>query len=247
VHRVVPSENHEARRGALAPDLVVLHYTGMESADAALARLCDPRGSERVSAHYVVDEDGTILQLVPEARRAWHAGEGSWAGAGDINSRSIGVEIVNPGHDFGYPAFPARQIDALIALLGDIVARRAVRADRVLAHSDVAPARKRDPGEKFPWERLHRAGIGHWIAPAPLADGPSLAPGDAGEPVRALQEALVRYGYGLAPTGVYDAETAAVVAAFQRHFRPARIDGIADSSTQATLRRLLDSRPTVAA
>jgi N-acetylmuramoyl-L-alanine amidase len=247
VNKVVASPNHEARRGAGAPDMIVLHYTGMERADDALARLCDPNGSNRVSAHYFVADDGAITQLVPEARRAWHAGESFWAGESDINSRSIGIEIVNPGHDFGYPDFPARQIDALIALLRDIVVRNAIRADRVLAHSDVAPARKQDPGEKFPWEKLYRAGIGHWIEPVAIAAGPLLQSGARGDSVKALQELLAGYGYGVPATGAYDEATVFAVAAFQRHFRSARVDGIVDTSTLTTLRRLLDSRPIVAA
>ena len=243
----VASPNQEERAGGRAPDMIVLHYTGMQNADAALARLCDTKTKQKVSSHYFVYEDGRILQLVPEARRAWHAGESTWAGDADVNSRSIGIEIVNPGHEFGYPPFPARQIEAVTALCRDLVARHRIRADRVLAHSDVAPARKQDPGEKFPWERLHRAGVGHWAKPAPLAEGPVLKLGDRGEGVASLQTMLARYGYGVSVTGDYDEATAAVVTAFQRHFRPARIDGVADGSTLRTLTDLLAARPTAAA
>jgi N-acetylmuramoyl-L-alanine amidase len=224
VSDVAPSPNHEERAGARAPDIVLLHYTGMPSGLAALARLRDGGGNERVSAHYFVGEDGTIVQLVPEQRRAWHAGAASWEGESDINSRSIGIEIVNPGHDFGYPEFPPHQIAAVTALCRDIVARNRIRADRVLAHSDVAPGRKQDPGEKFPWERLHKAGVGHWVAPTPITDAPFLAVGERGETVSQLQTEL----------------------AFQRHFRPARIDGIADGSTLTTLTDLLAARPSAA-
>ena len=238
--RVAPSPNHDARAAGLATDILLLHYTGMTSTEIAMERLRDP--AAKLSSHYVIDESGTILQLVPEARRAWHAGLSSWEGENDINSRSIGIEIGNPGHSYAYPDFPEVQIAAVIALCRDIVARRRIRPDRVLAHSDVAPQRKCDPGEKFPWERLHRAGIGAWVAPASTGPGMRLGPGDAGPEVAELQAALRRYGYGVEITGTFDELTAAVVSAFQRHFRPERVDGCADGSTIDTLRALLASR-----
>jgi N-acetylmuramoyl-L-alanine amidase len=238
VARVLPSPNFGERCGYARPDLIVLHYTGMPTAESALALLTDPGGE--VSCHYFVWENGEIAQLVPERMRAWHAGIGRWGGVSDLNSASIGVEIVNPGHDGGLPAFPQAQIDATIALVRNIAARRAIRPERVLAHSDLAPARKRDPGERFPWDALARAGVGHWVEPAPIADGPRLGPSQEGPPVRALQAMLALYGYGVELTGVYDEPTRAVVAAFQRHFRPARVDGEADASTVATLRALID-------
>jgi N-acetylmuramoyl-L-alanine amidase len=219
--------------------MILLHYTGMQDADAALRRLSEAESG--VSAHYFVHEDGRIVQMVPEARRAWHAGESIWAGETDINSRAIGIEIHNPGHDFGYPDFPRRQIAAVIALCRAITLRRGIAANRVLAHSDVAPDRKQDPGEKFPWQRLHESGIGHWVAPAPLAEGPSFQAGDSGEAVSKVQMALARYGYGLPTSGEYDERTRSVVTAFQRHFRPARVDGVLDSSTLLTLRALLET------
>jgi N-acetylmuramoyl-L-alanine amidase len=235
VRQVVPSPNHEER--TLATDVLLLHYTGMPTTAEAIERLCDPEA--KVSSHYVVDEEGNIVQLVPEARRAWHAGVSSWEGVTDINSRSIGVEISNPGHSYGYPEFPEPQIAAVIALCRDLMARYRFRNDRVLAHSDVAPLRKWDPGEKFPWERLHRAGVGAWVEPAAMRPGMVLAPGDIGAEVAQLQAGLQVYGYGVEVTGVYDELTAAVVAAFQRHFRPACTDGCADLSTIETLRTLL--------
>jgi len=231
-----PSPNHGERRGG-PPDMILLHYTGMVDDDAAEARLCDP--AAEVSAHYLIHADGRVLQLVAEDRRAWHAGVASWAGETDINSRSIGIEIANPGHDFGYPDFPDRQIEAVVALCRDILARHVIPPQRILAHSDVAPLRKRDPGEKFPWQRLHEAGLGLWVSPAPLGAGPCLGPADRGPAVAALQTALAAFGYGILASGIYDAVTAAVVAAFQRHFRPERVDGIADQSTMATLDALL--------
>jgi N-acetylmuramoyl-L-alanine amidase len=226
----------------MSPDILLVHYTGMPSADDALTRLCSP--ASEVSAHYLVFEDGRTVQLVPEARRAWHAGAAFWAGETDINSASIGIEIANPGHEHGYRDFPGAQIEAVIALCRDIVTRRGIRADRVLAHSDVAPMRKEDPGEKFPWRALHAAGVGHWVEPAPLAAvGQTLAEAIRGAEVRDLQADLRRYGYGIEPTGAYDGCTAAVVRAFQHHFRPARVDGLADASTTATLRQILADRP----
>jgi len=160
------SPNHGERKPGCAPDMIVLHYTGMPDADAALERLCAP--DSEVSTHYFVYEDGRIIQCVPEARRAWHAGKAGWAGETDINSCSIGIEIANPGHQHGYPEFPRRQIAAVITLCRGIAARRRILPDRVLAHSDVAPTRKQDPGEKFPWPLLARSGVGLWVDPVPI-------------------------------------------------------------------------------
>jgi N-acetylmuramoyl-L-alanine amidase len=240
---VVPSPNYEARKQGHVPDIILLHYTGMQTGEAALQLLCAP--DSQVSSHYVVFEDGRIVQCVPEAFRAWHAGASFWAGETDINSCSIGIEIVNPGHEFGYSNFPLRQIAAVISICRSIITRRGpISADRILAHSDVAPARKQDPGEKFPWDLLSESGIGHWVRPAPLnIDGPTIGPGENGEPVTRLQRALRGYGYDIEETGSYDDATRVVVTAFQRHFRPARVDGIADASTQLTLRALAETRP----
>lgn len=242
VTEVRPSPNVDMRRGGAEPDILLLHYTGMASAEAACERLVSAEA--QVSCHYVVLESGETLQLVPEASRAWHAGLSSWDGETDVNSRSIGVEIVNPGHDFGYPDFPAAQIEAVIELARDICARRGVQPERVLAHSDVAPQRKIDPGEKFPWDALAARGVGHWVAPTPLGEASGLAEGDEGEPVEHLQTLLSLYGYGVEIDGRFDAALAATVRAFQRHFRPARVDGIGDFSTCDTLRNLLAALPT---
>ena len=235
------SPNHGERMGGHGIDCVILHYTGMPTGSGALKRLCDE--AAHVSAHYFVEEDGTILQLVPEARRAWHAGVSSWRGETDLNSGSIGIEIVHPGHDGGLPPYPPAQIEAVIALCRDISARQGIRPERVLAHSDIAPGRKIDPGENFPWDTLHAGRVGHWVPPAPVTDGRGLAPGDSGARVATLRADLAAYGYGIAPGEDYDAETRTTVAAFQLHFRPARVDGIADTSTLDTLRRLLDALP----
>jgi N-acetylmuramoyl-L-alanine amidase len=238
VARFVASPNYGARRGYSRPNCLILHYTGMPTGEAALKALTDP--ASEVSAHYLIWEDGSIDQLVAESGRAWHAGRGSWKGETDLNSASIGIEIVNPGHDGGSPPFPLAQIEATIALAGDICARWAVAPERVLAHSDVAPARKRDPGEVFPWATLWRSGLGHWTKPAAISGSPLFAHEEEGPPVRALQTMLALYGYGVEITGVYDRQTRQVVTAFQRHFRPARVDGEADASTAATLKALID-------
>ena len=243
VSDIVPSPNCDERKDGRPPDMILLHYTGMPTGQAALERLT--MAASKVSAHYVVFEDGRIVQCVPEALRAWHAGVSSWAGESDINSRSIGIEIVNPGHEFGYCDFPLRQTAAVISLCKTILTRRGpIGADRILAHSDVAPSRQQGPGEKFPGELLSESAIGHWVRAAPLdLAGVKLNPGERGEQVARLQRTLASYGYGIAETGLYDDATRDVVAAFQRHFRPARVDGIADPSTLLTLRALIETRP----
>ncbi|HYS87640.1 MAG TPA: N-acetylmuramoyl-L-alanine amidase, partial [Bradyrhizobium sp.] len=238
---VIASANYGDRNMDRLPDMIVLHYTGMPDVEGAIAKLCTI-GTD-VSAHYIVLEDGRIIQCVPEAKRAWHAGVAFWGGEEDINSCSIGVEIVNKGHDWGYPEFPLRQIAAVIALCRGIMLRRKVPSHRVLAHSDVAPFRKKDPGEKFPWHSLANSGVGHWVQPAPIVRGETLRLGSAGNDVRDLQQALARYGYGVPVNGKYDTATMEVVTAFQRHFRPGRVDGIVDHSTLTTLRSLLVSLP----
>ncbi|HEX5380502.1 MAG TPA: N-acetylmuramoyl-L-alanine amidase [Phenylobacterium sp.] len=229
-----PSPNFEARK--TPPDMIVLHYTGMPTGEGALARLRDP--ASKVSAHYVVEEDGRVFRLVPEERRAWHAGLSSWKGETDINGRSIGVEIVNPGHEFGYRAFPEAQVAAVIALLADIRDRWSVADGFIVGHSDVAPDRKEDPGELFPWKRLAEAGHGLWVEP-PAAPGAPLGEGEEGAGVFALQAGFTRLGYDCAPSGRFDAHTAAVVRAFQRHWRQEIVDGIADGETRARLIALL--------
>ncbi|GAB4232146.1 MAG: N-acetylmuramoyl-L-alanine amidase [Methyloligellaceae bacterium] len=237
VAQVLPSPNYEPRRNEARPDMLLLHYTGMESAAGALKWLTTK--VSKVSCHYLVDETGQVTQMVPEAMRAWHAGVSCWAGEEDVNSCSIGIEVHNPGHEFGYPDFPEAQMRAVEALSADIVTRNRIARARVLAHSDVAPARKMDPGEKFDWRRLAEAGAGLWVEPEPLGDDAGLAPGQEGEAVLALQEALAAFGYAVAPSGVYDTATRDVVTAFQRHYRPQRVDGNADRSTRRTLERLL--------
>ncbi|MBC9031236.1 N-acetylmuramoyl-L-alanine amidase [Sphingomonas sp. JC676] len=219
-----PSPNFDAR--ALPITMIVLHYTGMESAEAAIARLRDPEA--KVSAHYVVDEDGSILQLVDEDKRAWHAGRSHWRGITDVNSASIGIEIVNPGHEFGYHNFTDAQMGALIPLVADIKARHAITRGNVVGHSDVAPARKQDPGELFNWHALARLRL---ALPRPTRN---LV--DPGWPDAGFMLALERFGYN-----VEDGEAA--VTAFQRRFRPELIDGEVDGECRCILLALLLPKP----
>ncbi|HJU15667.1 MAG TPA: N-acetylmuramoyl-L-alanine amidase [Stellaceae bacterium] len=205
--------------------MLVLHYTGMQSAEAALLRLCDP--AARVSAHYLVDEDGTIWRLVPEARRAFHAGISCWRGETDLNHVSIGIEIVNPGHEWGYRPFPPVQMAAVAQLCGAILARHPIPPDRVLGHCDIAPDRKADPGELFDWAFLARAGIGIWPAPAGVR-GRGRGIGMV-ERAAALAD-LAAIGYCVDPTA-----DAVALAAFQRRFRQQRWDGRLDGETAIRL------------
>lgn len=213
-----PSPNHDARDADV--DMLVLHYTGMKTADEALARLTDP--AAKVSAHYTIGRDGRVYRHVPEDRRAWHAGVSYWAGARNINSRSIGIELVNPGHEFGYIPFTDEQIAALIDIAQEIIARHAIPPARVVGHSDVAPARKEDPGELFPWKTLSEYGLGLWPE-----GGVQTAP----------QNALAQFGYGLPPDVEWTEKD--VVRAFQRRFRPKKLDGLWDVECSLRLASLL--------
>ena len=243
VTKIVPSPNLGPRKTDRRPSWIMLHYTGMESGVAALQLLTNPLSE--VSCHYLVWEDGRIFQLVPEAARAWHAGRGSWKGEEDLNSHSIGIEIVNGGHRYGLPPYPPAQIEAVIALCQDIMARHTIPAGHVLAHSDSAPTRKEDPGEHFPWEHLAQAGVGLWPQTEPVPETASALyqPGDEGQPVRALQALLAMIGYPVQMTGVYDALTESVIKAVQRRYRPQSVTGIADGATLAVLKAL--ARPAV--
>jgi N-acetylmuramoyl-L-alanine amidase len=219
-----PSPNHDARPAGGIIDMLIFHYTGMTSGEAALARLIAP--DAKVSAHYLIEEDGAIWHLVPEDRRAWHAGLSFWAGRRDINAHSIGIELVNPGHEWGYRAFPEAQMAALEALARNILTRHSIPARFVLGHADVAPQRKADPGELFDWPRLARAGIGLWPDFAAV-------PRDIPQETAALQQLLSAIGYEVPTSGLLDDTTRAVVTAFQRHFRPSRCDGALDRETRA--------------
>jgi len=223
VHREVPSPNWNERK--LPVSMVVLHYTGMRTAADALERMCSP--AAEVSAHYMIDEDGTVTQLVDEEKRAWHAGRSSWRGITDVNSASVGIELVNPGHEFGYRPFPEEQIDALLPLLADIVRRHNVPRANVVGHSDVAPARKTDPGELFPWERLARLRLALPV--------PKLSMRLIYDNRGAFFLALERFGYDIT-------DERAALRAFQRRFRPQRVDGELDGQCGALLFELLLER-----
>tara|TARA_Y100001935_G_C17233492_1_gene471688 strand:- start:175 stop:852 length:678 start_codon:yes stop_codon:yes gene_type:complete len=211
-----PSPNLSDRSVDGAIDMVVLHYTGMQSARAALERMCDP--ATEVSAHYMVDEDGGVFRLVLEDKSAWHAGVSYWRGATDINDRSVGIEIVNPGHEFGYRPFTAPQMAAVRSLLGDIVARHGIAPARVVGHSDIAPARKQDPGELFDWQELARQGLAIW-------------PRSATDPVEPADVPDMLTAIGYDPSALLDD----VVTAFQRHFVPHAVSGEADLRTRSMI------------
>jgi len=235
-----PSPNFNDRRAPVS--LLVLHYTGMESAEAAITRLCDRQAA--VSAHYVVCEDGRIVRLVAEDKRAWHAGAGAWGGVSDVNSASVGIEIVNGGHCYGLPPYPGAQIEALIALCRDILDRWPITPGGVIGHSDLAPERKLDPGEHFPWRTLAEAGVGVWPEPDAKTPGQDAPVDDAA--VRRAHGMLAAIGYAL--DGPDSMRTRACAAAFQRRFRPARIDGVIDAQTleriEAVHAALTGDRPT---
>ncbi len=215
------SLNFNSRPGLEGVSVLVMHYTGMQTAEEALLRLCDPVAE--VSAHYVVDEDGSVYQLVEEEMRAWHAGVSSWCGVENINDISIGIEIVNPGHEFGYRAFPKAQMEAVAALGLDICERHAIEPRNVVGHSDIAPARKEDPGELFDWQWLAEQGVGLW--PAPLSE--------TRHSESEYLEMLAAYGYTIA-------EPEKTILAFQRHFRPSDLTGKWDSDCHSRLASLLD-------
>ncbi len=218
-----PSPNFNDR--ALPVSMLVMHYTGMKDAASAIERLTDPDAG--VSAHYVVNEDGTVLRLVDEGKRAWHAGVSYWRGVTDVNSASIGIEIVNPGHEFGYRPFPDDQIASVVRLTSEIMKRHDIPRANVVGHSDVAPARRQDPGELFPWQKLARLDLA-------LAQ-PETAHTDPGWTDSAFLVALERFGYDIE-------DKLAAVVAFQRRFRPELIDGDIDGQCRAILFRLLLDR-----
>jgi N-acetylmuramoyl-L-alanine amidase len=230
--REKPSPNHDERPTPV--DVLILHYTGMKTAREAIDRLRDP--AAKVSSHYVVDEDGAIFRLVPEDRRAWHAGVSYWRGHTALNGRSIGIEIVNPGHEWGYREFPVLQMAAVCDLCLSILSRHRIPARNVIAHSDVAPDRKEDPGEKFRWDDLARNGVGLWPIGVPdLGSGNAIRDAVGSRPVRA---ALARIGYDVAPEGALDPALSTVLRAFQRHWRPEAVTGQADAGTVARLNAL---------
>jgi N-acetylmuramoyl-L-alanine amidase len=230
-----PSPNHGARPDGCLVDMLVLHYTGMRTSEEALRRLCEAQAE--VSAHYLIDEDGTALQLVDESRRAWHAGQGSWAGESDINSCSIGIELVNPGHAFGYRPFPETQMRTLEAVCLEVLARHPIPAHRVLGHSDVAAGRKEDPGELFDWPRLARAGIGIWPERQPVPDRYT-----AGSMAK-IKHDLSRIGYAVEASGEMDCQARSALLAFQRHWLADQLTGAGDPATAWRLQEVLKASP----
>ncbi len=232
----LPSPNHNARPLGLPPDILILHYTGMKSAQLAIDRLRDP--AAEVSSHYVVNEDGTVFRLVDEHRRAWHAGVSYWRGQSALNDRSIGIEIVNPGHEWGYRDFPVLQIAAVCDLCLSILSRHPIPARNVIAHSDVAPDRKEDPGERFPWADLARNGVG--LFPLEVPDKGIGAPVRDAIGLRPVRAALAHIGYRVAPEGSLDPGLSTILRAFQRHWRPEAVNGQADEGTRARLDALAD-------
>lgn len=228
----VPSPNFDERDPATKLEHIVLHYTGMKTGDDALVRLCDP--AAKVSAHYMIREDGRIIQLVDEAKRAWHAGQSFWRGVTDINSVSIGIELVNPGHQLGYKQFPAVQIEALGALIKDIIARHGLNpALCLLGHSDIAPQRKEDPGEYFPWQELAKQELGLWPA---VRDDDRIGTEQISD--AEVQGLLRQIGYDCPDTGAYDVATRAAILAFQRRYEQDNLTGTPERTTIARLRAL---------
>ena len=221
------SPNFDDRPTGVPVDMLVLHYTGMRSAKVALDCLCDP--AAKVSAHYLIDTSGDVTALVEEDKRAWHAGVSFWRGHTDVNARSIGIELVNPGHEFGYVPFPKPQMKALIKLAKGILKRHPIEARNVVGHSDVAPQRKTDPGELFDWQALSKAGIGLWFD----TKGPEKIEPAGDADLSSVDEWLAAYGYEIA-------DLPAALRAFQRHFRTKPLHGLADADTVGRLRNLLD-------
>lgn len=252
--RLHPSMNIGTRKDGGRAMHLILHYTGFADAPRAIDWLADPKSG--VSCHYVIDLDGTITQMVAEVHRAWHAGDSYWRGQTDINSWSVGIEIQNPGHDRGYPAFPLTQMEAVAALSRDIIARNGIAADRVLAHSDIAPWRKIDPGERFDWKWLAAHGVGRWVAPSdnmerpeieglPFGKLPVQLPADhpvfsqSGDTFDDVRKDVAAIGYDCPTDGPCCEKTVAAIAAFQRRWRPARVDGVADAGTLETVKSFL--------
>lgn len=234
---VKSSPNFDDRPGDTPIELLVLHYTGMKTGEEAIARLCDP--DAKVSAHYVVEENGNVLSLVPEEKRAWHAGISHWRGRDRLNDNSIGVEVVNPGHEFGYRSFPETQMQAVTALCSEIVKRRKIAPRDVVGHSDIAPSRKEDPGELFDWARLAKVGVGLWPQIGPMAPEVLYEIGDRSEGVMKFQKSLAEYGYGINADGFFGTKSEFIIRAFQRHFDPKDLSGCWTNRCEAILAELL--------
>jgi len=236
--QIIPhaSPNFDSRPPGVGVDMIVLHYTDMETAEGALSRLCDKDAA--VSAHYLIAEDGRIWQMVEEEKRAWHAGESHWRGVSSMNANSIGIEIANRGHAHGYPDFPEVQMEAVLELCRSVKARHAVPDRNIVAHSDIAFLRKIDPGEKFDWAWLARQGVGVYPFEARPIAGSDLKREDSGTQVMKLQQSLANWGYGLKIDGRFGEKTEACVTAFQRHYRPDGVTGVWDGECAGRLSML---------
>lgn len=231
-----PNCNERAANNQI--DTLILHYTGMKSGKEALERMCDPKA--QVSAHYMVEEDGSVYYLVPETKRAWHAGISHWRGRGNLNNISIGIEIVNPGHEWGYHPFPEAQMQSVETLCADIIQRQPIDKRNVIGHSDIAPSRKQDPGELFDWKRLADKGIGLWPGVVSSVNNRVIyTPGSRGNDVLELQQRLKEFGYWVEETGVYDEQMQYVVTAFKRHYCPQHLDAKWDNVAEKTLAEML--------
>ncbi len=238
----IPSPNFNDRPDKIDVNMLVMHYTGMLSCNQALQRLCD--SNAKVSSHYLIDEDGTIIQLVSEDKQAWHAGVSCWQGKAALNENSIGIEIVNPGHEFGYREFPAKQMEAVLELSLDIISRhKKILPQNIVGHSDIAPTRKKDPGELFDWKYLAKNGVGIF----PDLEGKKIksptrvvvSPDDKGDDVANLQKKLSQYGYFLKIDGYFGEKTESTVLAFKRHFIQDSINAFWTLKDQAILDNLL--------
>ncbi|MCE3232232.1 MAG: N-acetylmuramoyl-L-alanine amidase [Rickettsiaceae bacterium] len=220
-------------------DMLVMHYTGMKTGQEAFERLCDP--AAKVSAHYIVYEDGSIVNLVKDEKRAWHAGISCWRGISALNDTSIGIEIVNPGHEWGYRQFPAEQMEAVLTLSKDLIERHEIEARNVVGHSDIAPGRKEDPGELFDWEWLAKNGVGLWPRVGRVWRGGDILvqPGKEDVDVARIQKMLADYGYHIRVDGFYGPKTEYIVKGFKRHFVPEQVNVSWDKLADARMRTLL--------
>lgn len=233
------SPNCDARPQGSKVNVLVFHYTGMQTAKEALSRLCDVKA--KVSAHYMVDEQGVVFHLVPEEKQAWHAGISCWNGKAAINENSIGIEVVNTGHEYGYRPFPQVQMDAVLKLSQDILTRHHIVPKDIVGHSDISPTRKTDPGELFDWQFLAKNNVGVWPKLGKIKNPHTViaAPGDESKDVERFQRLLNSYGYHIRVDGFYGQKTEAVIRAFKRHFIQDRVDAFWDNIAQAAIEALL--------
>lgn len=234
------TSNFDDRPNGINIDMLVMHYTGMRSATEALDQMCDP--VKKVSAHYMIYEDGAIISLVPEEKRAWHAGISCWQGISSLNDSSIGIEIVNPGHEFGYVQFPDAQMEAVLQISKHIIERYNIEARNVVGHSDIAPLRKQDPGELFNWKWLAKNGVGLWpnINTIWRSREQLIEPGTDSTDVARVQKMLADYGYHIRVDGHYGEKTEQIIKAFKRHFVPESVNIVWDRLSDKRMLKLLE-------